>query len=142
MKKQFRILVVEDSQFFNELLIRQLEWYTADIASNNDCKIDIDSFMNATDCLNNLKEDTDVAFLDYYLEDGKTAVDIVKQLNKKNRNCKVIILSHAQDAKKAVSLLKRHSVDFIYKDENALSEICSVAGDLIKSKLKKMNTVT
>lgn len=139
-QKQFRILVVEDSEFFNHLLTNQLNWYVGEIALHKDCELKIDSCKSVEECLPTIKEDTDVAFVDYYLDDGKSALGIIKKLKEKNPDCKIVVISQAGDARNAVNSMKKDfPIDFIYKDDNALSKSCFFAEEIIREKLKTVN---
>lgn len=134
---QFRILIVEDNEFFNRLLTNQLQWYAGEIAMSKNCRLNIDSYVNMDDCLQNLRYDTDMAFIDYYMGDEKTSVDIIKKLEEKSPACKVIVISQSHDAKSAVNAFQGIPVEFLYKDMNALPKSCFIAEEAMNDKLRK-----
>lgn len=138
-QKQFRVLVVEDSEFFNQFITNQLKWYLGEIAYQQGCNLEIDSFRSADECLHNLKQDTDLAFIDYYLEDGKTAMEVIEGLKEKNIDCKVIILSQKRTVKSALEAHSEFPVNFIYKDDNVLHKSCFISEELLNDKLRAIN---
>lgn len=138
-QKHFRVLVVEDSEFFNQFLTNQLKWYLGEIALHQDCNLEIDSFRSADDCLRDQKDGADVVFLDYFLEDGKTAADVIPQIKLKNAGCKIIIVSQKRTVKSAIDSLKMPDVDFIYKDDNVLHKSCFLTEEMLNDKLRLVN---
>lgn len=138
-QKHFRILVVEDSEFFNQFLTNQLKWYLEDIAMHQGCSLEIDSFRTSYDCLKNLKEDTDVAFIDYFLEDGKTGMEVIESLKRKNAGCRIVVLSQKHSVDSAVNILKKYPVDYIYKDDNVFHKSCFITETLLNDKCRTVN---
>lgn len=137
-KKKFRVLVVEDSEVFNQFLTNQLKWYLGEIALHQDCDLEIDSFRSADECLENMKEDTDIAFVDYYLGEGKTGMDIVSQLKLRNNRCKVVVLSQKRTVRTEVAS-EDSDVEFVFKDDNVLHKSCFISEDMLNEKLKSIN---
>jgi DNA-binding NtrC family response regulator len=134
-KKIFRILVLEDNEIFNDLLSKQLEQYTSSLAMHKSCLFDIQSFTSSSDCLRNLKNDTDIAFVDYYLENGVTGSDILKKIKEKCWDCKVIIISRVKSSKTSITAISEGAMDFIFKDINALPKSCFIVEDIVDSRL-------
>lgn len=129
-KKTFRIVVLEDSEFFNDLLTKQLEQYTGMLAMERNCLFEIHSYTSPADFIRNLKNDTDIAFVDYYLGNGVTGLDILKKIRQKCWDCKVVILSQARNIKTAAISRSVGVTDFIFKDVNALPRSCFIIDDL------------
>lgn len=139
-KKHFKILIAEDNPFYNQLLTNQLKWYTGEKALHEDWELEIDSCSNTGECMLSINEKTDLAFIDYYLEDGKTALGIIRKLKEKSPDCKIIVLSQAPDAKNMVQSLKEKMlIDFIYKDNNALPKTCFLAEELMNEKSRTIH---
>jgi len=132
---QFKIVVLEDSNFYNNILMKQLQNYTSAIGADKGCSFDIQSYTNASDFLRNLSSDTDIAFVDYYLSDGKNASDILKKIKQKCDNCRVIIISQIENIKTSLETIKEGAYDFIHKDQFALTRICNLVEDLINERL-------
>jgi DNA-binding NtrC family response regulator len=134
-KQLFRIVVVEDSEFFNNLLTRQLQNYVDTLALDNNCRFEIQSYTSAADALRNLNEDTDIAFVDYYLGNGFTADDVLDKFKQKCRNCKVVVISQVRNMKTSIMSISKGAIDFIFKDINALPRACFIVEDLVDQKL-------
>lgn len=133
-QKIFRIIILEDNEVYNTMLTRQLEHYSAVLGMEKNCRFEIQSYTSASDCLRNLKNDTDIAFIDYYL-DGITAADVIKEIKEKCWDCKVIIMSQAINIKNSSISHIEGAIDFIYKDTNALPKSCFILEDIVNSSL-------
>lgn len=138
MKTQnhFNVIVLEDSDFYNNVLTQQLKNYTDAIAFDKNFSFDIQSYTNANDCLRNLKPETDIAFLDYYLSDSINALDVMKKIRQKCTHCKIIILSQIRNIKTSLQTINEGASDFISKDRFALARCCYILEEVINEKLE------
>jgi DNA-binding NtrC family response regulator len=107
-EKPFKIFVVEDSEWYNRLLVHTL-------SLNPD--YEIKSFFNGKDFLNSLFESPDIVTLDYRLPDF-TGLDILKRIREENSDVQVILISEQADIETVVSLLKMGAYDYISKTED------------------------
>ena len=107
-EKPFKIFVVEDSEWYNRLLVHTL-------SLNPD--YEIKSFFNGKDFLNCLFESPDIVTLDYRLPDF-TGLDILKRIREENCDVQVILISEQADIETVVSLLKMGAYDYISKTED------------------------
>jgi len=107
-EKSFKIFVVEDSEWYNRLLVHTL-------SLNPD--YEIKSFFNGKDFLNCLFESPDIVTLDYRLPDF-TGLDILKRIREENCDVQVILISEQADIETVVSLLKMGAYDYISKTED------------------------
>ncbi len=135
---QFKIVVLEDNDFYNQLLTRQLENYTSEIAKDKGYSFDISSYTNATDFLKNLKTDTDIAFVDYYLGENKNGLEVLKIIKQKCPDCKVVVISRENNIKTSLQTLNEGAYTFIYKDQGALIESCVLVEEIIKDRLNPL----
>ncbi len=131
----FNVIVLEDSAFFNDILTRQLQNYTDAIAADKNFSYDIQSYTNVNDCLRNLKAETDIAFLDYYLSDSINAIDVMKKIQKKCDDCKIIVLSQIRNIKTSLQTINEGAADFISKDRFALARCCYILEEVINERL-------
>ncbi len=131
---QFKIIVLEDNDFYNNLLTRQLKNYTDAIAEDKHCDVEIQSYTNASDCIRNLKSDTDVAIVDYYLGDSKNAIEILHEIKSKAPNCKVVIISQVRNMKTSFDTLNEGAYTFIFKDRDALMQSCHLVEDIMNER--------
>jgi DNA-binding NtrC family response regulator len=107
-EKPFKIFVVEDSEWYNRLLVHTL-------SLNPD--FEIKSFFNGKDFLNSLHEAPDIVTLDYRLPDF-TGLDVLKRIREEDSDVQVILISEQEDIDTVVSLLKMGAYDYISKSED------------------------
>lgn len=135
LTRPFRIAILEDSEFYNRLLTRQLESYTAAIALDRDMIFDIRSYLHPDDFLINLETDTDVAFVDYYLGDGVNAQQLLSRIFQRCEDCKVVVISQARNVRISAVSLSHGAYAYIYKDRQALPRSCFLVEDIVNAKL-------
>lgn len=104
----FLIFVVEDNEWYNQLLVHNL-------SLNPDFKVV--SFQNGKDCLENLSRKPDVVTLDYRLPD-MTGIDVLRRIKKDNPDIQVILISEQADINVVVDLLKEGAYDYIVKTKD------------------------
>jgi len=107
-ERPFKIFVVEDSEWYNKLLVHTL-------SSNPD--YEIKSFSNGRDFLACLFELPDIVTLDYRLPDV-TGLDILKKIKMENSEIQVIMISEQEDINTVVTLLKQGAYDYITKSDD------------------------
>jgi two-component system response regulator AtoC len=107
-EKPFKIFVVEDSEWYNRLLVHTL-------SLNPD--FEIKSFFNGKDFLNSLFESPDIVTLDYRLPDF-TGLELLKRIREENNDVQVILISEQEDINTVVSLLKMGAYDYISKSDD------------------------
>jgi two-component system, NtrC family, response regulator AtoC len=107
-ERPFKIFVVEDSEWYNRLLVHTL-------SLNQD--IETKSFFNGKDFLNCLFESPDIVTLDYRLPD-LTGLDVLKRIREENSDVKVIMISEQDDIDTVVNLLKLGAYDYITKSDD------------------------
>jgi two-component system response regulator AtoC len=107
-EKPFKIFVVEDSEWYNRLLVHTL-------SLNPD--YEIKSFFNGKDFLNSLHESPDIVTLDYRLPDF-TGLEVLKRIRHENSDVQVILISEQGDIDTVVNLLKLGAYDYISKSED------------------------
>ena len=107
-ERPFKIFVVEDSEWYNRLLV-----HTLSLNPDNEIK----SFFNGKDFLNCLYESPDIVTLDYRLPD-LTGLEILKKIREENNDVQVILISEQEDIDTVVSLLKMGAYDYITKSDD------------------------
>lgn len=135
LRKQFKIVVLEDNEFYNTILTKHLKNYINELELGKEMSFDVESYTNANDCIRNLKPETDIAIVDYYLGDNKNALDILKTIKEKCDHCKVIIISQFKNLKTYYQTLNEGAYHFIFKDRNALSKSCLTVEDIINESI-------
>jgi response regulator of citrate/malate metabolism len=129
--KNFRIVVLEDNEFYNRLLTKQLQNYTSIITAQKNYNFDILSYTSPVDCVTNFKPDTDIAFIDFYLGNSITGLEIIRKIKEVSPTCKVIIISQVRNAKTSFQTLAEGALEYIFKDKNALARSCFIVEDII-----------
>jgi two-component system, NtrC family, response regulator AtoC len=107
-EKPFKIFVVEDSEWYNRLLVHTL-------SLNPD--FEVKSFFNGKDFLNSLVESPDIVTLDYRLPDF-TGLELLKRIREENSDVQVILISEQEDINTVVNLLKMGAYDYISKSDD------------------------
>jgi two-component system response regulator AtoC len=107
-EKPFKIFVVEDSEWYNKLLV-----YTLSLNPDYEIK----SFLNGNDFLNSLHESPDIITLDYRLPD-MTGLELLTKIRQENNEAQVILISEQSDINMVVTLLKMGAVDYITKSDD------------------------
>jgi two-component system, NtrC family, response regulator AtoC len=107
-EKALKIFVVEDSEWYNKILV-----YT--LTLNPD--YEIRSFFNGRDLLHNLGETPDIITLDYRLPDI-SGLELLKKIKQESPETHVILISEQDDIETVVCLLKEGAYDYITKSDD------------------------
>jgi CheY-like chemotaxis protein len=129
--KQIKIVILEDNEFYNAVLTKQLQNFTEGISHFKKIHFDIQSFTYAQDCIRNLKEDVDIVFSDYYLGNGVTASDVLEQIKNSCIECKFVVLSQTSDEIIIQGLLNKGAFAVLHKDKDSLSKSCMVIEEIL-----------
>ena len=108
MSGNFNVFVVEDDQFYSEVL----EYH---LSLNPD--LSVTTFSTAKEFLKNLDKNPGVITLDYSLPDmdGK---EVLRRIKEHNSDIPVVMISGQENIKTAITLLKDGAYDYIVKDED------------------------
>jgi len=132
-----KIAILEDNRFYNDLLTRQILHYTQSLERDAPVSIEVQSYVETNTCLANFDLDTFIFFMDYYLDQGKTANTIVKRINRFALDCQIVILSQNKRSYVIDELLKNGVNDFIHKDDDTLNNICLYIDNYLRNQIKK-----
>lgn len=133
--EKFKIAILEDNLFYNRLLKKQMDDYFENLGVLTNCVFSIKSFTNTTDFIENLSENTDVALLDFYLQEGETALKVMDRIRKKTSDCKIIIISGVKNIQSYYKTFWSGAVDFISKDPTAPVRTCRIIESIFSEKL-------
>ncbi len=103
----FKIFVVEDDEFYGEMLKHHL-------LKNPDYEVEL--FLNGSDCIKNLYKKPSVISLDYSLPDIK-GNEVLQKIKSFNPDTPVIIVSGQEDITTAVELVKEGAYDYFVKND-------------------------
>lgn len=132
--QKFKIAILEDNMFYNRLLKKQLDDYFENLGVLTNCVFSIKSYTNTNDFVNNLTDGTDVALLDFYLEDGETALKVMEKIKEKSPECKIIIISGIKNVHSYYKTFWLGAVDFITKDRTAPLRSCRLIESIFSEK--------
>lgn len=113
MKDTFKIFIVEDDEWYAELLGYHL-------SLNPD--YEIQKFSTAKEFLNQLHKKPAVVTLDYSLPDMNGS-DLMKRIKIQYPDVPIVIISGQEDVATAVNLLREGAYDYIVKDDEAKNRI-------------------
>jgi len=115
-----KIFIVEDDVTYLEFLKTSLQ-----------SKYEIQSFLNAEDCLIALKSITpDVFILDYYLP-GMSGIDLYEKIKDTlSEDIKVIILSSMDDTNLLFDFFKKGIRDYVIKDDMVIDALLDAIEDV------------
>lgn len=102
----FKIFIVEDDEFYGEMLKHHLQ-------KNPDYEVEL--FLNGNDCIKNLHKQPSAISLDYSLPDI-TGHEVIKKIKGYNPDIPVIIVSGQEDISTAVELIKEGAYDYFVKN--------------------------
>jgi FixJ family two-component response regulator len=137
--EKFKIAILEDNLFYNRLLKKQLEDYFENLGVINNTAFSVKSFTSTNDFVENLSPNTDVALLDFYLQDGETALKVMEKIRGKAENCKVIIISGVKNIHSYYKTFWMGAVDFISKDRTAPLRSCRLIEAIYNDKIKAVS---
>jgi DNA-binding NtrC family response regulator len=105
-----RIFVVEDNEFFANLIKQKLD---------NDHR-EIHLFLNANDFRFQLHQNPDIVILDYNLPESN-GIDLLKEIKNFNQEIKTILISGQDKVDVVIEAFENGAEEYIKKDDNALT---------------------
>lgn len=127
-EKPLKIFVVEDSEWYNRLVV-----HTLSLNPDNEIR----SFFTGKDFLDSLSESPDMVTLDYRLPD-MTGLDLLRKIKDENSDIQVILISEQGDIDTVVNLLKLGAYDYITKSDDIKERLLNTIQNLTKDlSLKK-----
>jgi two-component system response regulator AtoC len=121
--KPFTIYIVEDNEWFNQLLVHNL-------SLNPDYQVR--GFYTAKDFLKNLDDAPDVVTLDYRLPDMDGA-EVLSKIKTHNPTIEVLVISAQDNIETAVELLKHGASDYIVKEKDIRERLLRVINNIHKN---------
>jgi len=106
-----RIFVVEDNEFFSQLIKQKLE-------ANDQNEVTL--FNNGDDFRRNLHLNPDIVVLDYNLP-NTTGIDLLKEIKNFNDQIKTILISGQEKVDVVIEAFENGAEEYINKDDNALT---------------------
>lgn len=140
-KKKFKIVIVEDSKFYNKILTA----HTEDLCKNYpDFDFEMNSYLSGKECVDNLEDDTNVVILDYFLDDYDVfpynGFDVIRIINNECEDCKVVVISGQRKAEIREQLKEAGIYEYIDKEDDATDRLREVLVKLLDEERKKHAT--
>lgn len=132
MNANFKIFVVEDDEWYRELLGYNLEL-------NPD--YEVTKYADASTCLAALHQKPDVVTLDYRLPD-MTGEEVLKRIKDYDPEIEVIIISEQDKIETAVELLKLGAYDYLVKAKDIRDRLLNVVNNIRKNASLKTRITT
>jgi CheY-like chemotaxis protein len=100
MKQKINVLVVEDNEYYNNLIYNALQQSAYFVRRKMKYQLVIHSFVDSSDCMQKIEsrefnENDVVAFVDHNMGNGISGAQIIKQLKKENCNTLAVLLSQS-----------------------------------------------
>ena len=99
MKQTVNVLVVEDNEYYNDLIFNALQQSIHFVQQKY--RLVLHSFVDSSDCMRKIEEkefiDNDVvAFVDCKMDNGISGAQIIKLLKRENSNTLAVLLSQSR----------------------------------------------
>ena len=100
MKKKINILVVEDNEYYNNLIFCALQQSIHFFQHEMNYQLVLHSFIDSTLCMQQIesrefKDNEVIAFVDHNMGNGVSGAQIIKLMKKENSNTLAILLSQS-----------------------------------------------
>jgi CheY-like chemotaxis protein len=101
MTQTVNVLVVEDNEYYNNLIFNALQQSIHFVKRKMKYKLVLHSFIDSSDCMQKIESkefiDNDViAFVDNNMDHGTTGAQIIRLLKKENINTLAVLLSQSR----------------------------------------------
>ena len=100
MKQTVDVLVVEDNEYYNNLIFNALQQSIYFVQHKMKYKLVLHSFIDSADCLRKIESrefihNDVIAFIDYNMDNGISGAQIIRLLKKENCNTLAVLLSQS-----------------------------------------------
>lgn len=127
MKASFTIFVVEDNEWYNKLLVHNL---------NLNPDYNVKSFFSGKALIDALTENPDVVTLDYRLPDIN-GEELLAKIKETSPDTEIIVVSEQEGIETAVELLKAGAYDYLVKSKDIRDRLLNSVNNIRKNaKLK------
>lgn len=126
MKQTVNVLVVEDNEYYNNLIFNALQQSTHFVQNKMKYRLVIHSFVESSDCLRKIESrefnDNDVvAFVDNSMDNGISGGEILSRLKKENCNTLGVLLSQTRSVEERS---QQNNYDFFVIKDTFAPALC------------------
>lgn len=139
-RQYFKIVIVEDNDFYNRIVSRYLKNYLDNLSLAKQFNFDLQSFTSFDDFSRNYTADTTIVLSDYYLNNGYNALHVLEVVRKADSNAKVIVLSQMQNMFTSIYPLLEGACEFIHKDKKALEKSVYVIEEILNENISRSHS--
>jgi DNA-binding NarL/FixJ family response regulator len=136
--KTLKIFIVDD----DPLYISALKIY---IECNCQSLVVISNYLTGEEMLKDLKKRPDFIFLDFYLNathlHARNGMSILKKIEYRLPNTKVIVLSAQDNIEIALETLKNGATEYLVKNKSEFSKVNHIISEFIKKKEKRRSKI-
>jgi CheY-like chemotaxis protein len=102
MKKTINVLVVEDNEYYNNLIFNALQQSAHFFQQEVNYHLVLHSFIDSHECMQTIEsrefmDDDVIAFVDYNMGNGITGSQIIRLLKKENSSARAVLLSQSKN---------------------------------------------
>ena len=102
MKKTINVLVVEDNEYYNNLIFNALQQSAHFFQQEVNYQLVLHSFIDSHECMRTIEsrefmDDDVIAFVDYNMGNGITGSQIIRLLMKENSSARAVLLSQSKN---------------------------------------------
>ena len=101
MKQTINVLVVEDNEYYNNLIFNALQQSSHFVQRKLNYKLILHSFTNSSDCIQKIESrefinNNVIAFVDNNMDNGISGPEIIGQLKNSNNNTFAVLLTQSR----------------------------------------------
>lgn len=122
--KPFKIQLLDDNQFFLHIFKQKLQLHINKLKEGYELDVVITPFSDYLEFLRNIKHDTDLTFLDFYLGNGLNAINLLTDLKRYGVDGKIAMISELKNLEFLAERLQGHIDQFLQKDEHLVQKAC------------------
>jgi len=128
MKQKINILVVEDNEYYNNLIFNALQQSTHFVQKKMKYQLVLHSFIDSAYCMQKIESrefiDNDVvAFVDCNMGNGISGAQIIRLLKKENSNTLAVLLSQSRSVEERST---QNNYDFCVIKDTFAPALCRV----------------
>lgn len=127
VKEKIKILVMEDSEFYNAFITRQIKLVLDSIGYFHDLEFELIPYMDVNYCVSDIKSNRfngamTIAFLDYYLSQGLNGLKLSKMIKSISKRNKVVLFTQSDDFNLWKKLRSSQALACLHKHEFTTSK--------------------
>lgn len=135
LKEPLKIAVLDDSDFYNKIITKQIESYGEKLYLEKGMQCQIQSFVHADDFVRNITQNFDVVVLDYFLGNGITGYQLIDMILLNSDKANIAIVSQTKNIHTSHITVSKGARAFFKKDKDFLHNISFFIEDVYNNKI-------